>query len=169
MGCGPQSLLQELKRLTKQNVFERKVILLMNLGFVTPTEARKISYEETVRFEQIHEQTYRDLGFEIVYIGARFRFGSRERTETCTLTRRAGAIGFYSASCWITRDSESGTLAQRDFGISRGPQGVRATRLFQGATLSSYSMGSPKPSVWMPSWRRASRAINRRCALNVMI
>src|SRR5580704_19786056 len=46
---------------------------------------------------------------------------------------------------------------------------LRATGWFQGATLSSYSMGSPKPSVWTPSWRRASKAINRRCALNVMI
>jgi hypothetical protein len=44
-----------------------------------------------------------------------------------------------------------------------------ATSRFQGATLSSYSIGSPKPSVWTPSWRRASKAINRRCALNVMI
>src|SRR5712671_846089 len=46
---------------------------------------------------------------------------------------------------------------------------LRATGWFQGATLSSYSMGSPKPSVWTPSWRRTSRAINRRCALKVMI
>src|SRR5258705_4083374 len=46
---------------------------------------------------------------------------------------------------------------------------LRATCWFQGATLSSYSMGSPKPSAWTPSWRRASKAINRRCALNVMI
>src|SRR5215469_2196937 len=45
----------------------------------------------------------------------------------------------------------------------------RITSRFQGATLSSYSMGSPKPWVWTPSWRRASKAINRRCALNVMI
>src|SRR5712664_813877 len=46
---------------------------------------------------------------------------------------------------------------------------LRGTCWFQGATLSSYSMGSPKPTVWTPSWRRASKAINRRCALNVMI
>jgi predicted ATPase len=65
----PQSLLQELERLTKQNVFQRRVVFMMNLGFVTFTEARKISYEETVRFERIHERTYRDLGFEIAYIG----------------------------------------------------------------------------------------------------
>jgi predicted ATPase len=65
----PQSLLKELERLTKQNVFERTVFFFQNLGFVTRTEARKISYEETVRFEQIHERTYRDLGFEIAFIG----------------------------------------------------------------------------------------------------
>src|SRR5882672_1218134 len=46
---------------------------------------------------------------------------------------------------------------------------LRGTRRFQGATVSSYSMGSPKPSVWTPSWRRTSKAINRRCALNVTI
>src|SRR5689334_358867 len=51
----PQSLVKELQRLTKQNVFERRVVFLMNLGFVTRTEARKISYEETVQFEGIHE------------------------------------------------------------------------------------------------------------------
>src|SRR5246127_2518221 len=52
---------------------------------------------------------------------------------------------------------------------SRGHGVLKATSRFQGATHSSYSMGSPKPSVWTPSWRRASKAINRRCALNVMI
>src|SRR6202030_3873 len=51
----PQRLVQELQRLTTQNVFQRRVLFLMNLGFVTPTEARRISYEETVRFERIHE------------------------------------------------------------------------------------------------------------------
>src|SRR5437763_196470 len=64
----PHNLLQELERLTTQNVFERRVAFLMNLGFVTPTEARRISYEETLHFEQVHERIYRDLGFEIVYI-----------------------------------------------------------------------------------------------------
>jgi predicted ATPase len=53
----PQSLVTELQRVTTQNVFQRRVLLLRNLGFVTPTEARRITYEETVRFEQIHERT----------------------------------------------------------------------------------------------------------------
>jgi len=65
----PQSLLSELERVRTQNVFQRSVLFLRNLGFVTPTEARRITYEETVRFEQIHERTYRDLGFEIISIG----------------------------------------------------------------------------------------------------
>src|ERR1035438_7778486 len=40
---------------------------------------------------------------------------------------------------------------------------LRATRWFQGATLSSYSMGSPKPSIWTPSWRRASKIGRASC------
>jgi predicted ATPase len=65
----PPSLVGELRRIETQNVFHRSVLLLRNLGFVTPTEARRITYEETVRFEQIHERTYRELGFDIVSIG----------------------------------------------------------------------------------------------------
>jgi predicted ATPase len=38
------------------------------LGFVTPTEARRISFEEALRFEQIHEQTYRNFGFELLSV-----------------------------------------------------------------------------------------------------
>lgn len=65
----PQNLVEELLRVKTQNVFQRSVLLLRTLGFITPTEARRITYEETVRFEQIHERTYRDLGFEIISIG----------------------------------------------------------------------------------------------------
>lgn len=64
----PQPLLQELRRVRAENVFQDRVLFLKNLGFITPTDARKITYEETVRFERIHERTYRDLGFEIILI-----------------------------------------------------------------------------------------------------
>jgi len=37
-----------------------------NLGFITRTEARQISLEETLRFERIHEETYRGFGFDLV-------------------------------------------------------------------------------------------------------
>jgi predicted ATPase len=61
----PQNLRQELRRVREENVFQNKVLFLKNLGFITPTEARRITYEETVRFELIHERIYQDLGFEI--------------------------------------------------------------------------------------------------------
>lgn len=61
-------LLQELRRIREENVFQNTVLFLRNLGFITRTDARRITYEETLRFEQIHEQTYRDLGFQITLI-----------------------------------------------------------------------------------------------------
>jgi predicted ATPase len=64
----PQNLADELERVRTHGVFQKRVLLVKNLGFITPTEARRITYEETVRFEQIHERTYRDLGFEVIPI-----------------------------------------------------------------------------------------------------
>jgi predicted ATPase len=63
-----QSLIYELERLKTQNIFQSRVLFLRTLGFITPTEARRITYEETVRFEEIHERRYRNLGFEIISI-----------------------------------------------------------------------------------------------------
>jgi predicted ATPase len=62
------ALAQELERLRTEEIFEREVFFIRNLGFVAPTEARRISFEEALRFEQIHERTYRDMGFAIVWI-----------------------------------------------------------------------------------------------------
>jgi predicted ATPase len=58
----------ELERIKKEAIYESRVFFIRNLGFITPTEARRITFEETLRFEKIHEQTYRDLGFELVSI-----------------------------------------------------------------------------------------------------
>ncbi|MDP3870160.1 AAA family ATPase [Phenylobacterium sp.] len=35
---------------------------------VTPTAARRISYEDALRFEQVHIETYRRLGYDLVCI-----------------------------------------------------------------------------------------------------
>jgi predicted ATPase len=43
-------------------------LFIRNLGFITPTEARRISFDETLRFEKIHEETYKKFGFELVEI-----------------------------------------------------------------------------------------------------
>ena len=61
-------LTSELERIKREAIYQNRVFFVRNLGFITPTDARRISFEETVRFEKIHEQTYRDFGFELVSI-----------------------------------------------------------------------------------------------------
>jgi predicted ATPase len=64
----PQVLTRELDRIRREVVFQNRVFFIQNLGFITPTGARRISFEETLRFERIHEETYRNFGFEIVAV-----------------------------------------------------------------------------------------------------
>jgi predicted ATPase len=61
-------LSDELKRIRTERIFEKTVFFVRNLGFVAATEARRISFEEALRFEQIHEETYRSFGFALTYI-----------------------------------------------------------------------------------------------------
>jgi predicted ATPase len=46
------------------------VFFIRNQGFVRATAARRISFEDSLVFERIHEQTYRDLGFRLVDVPA---------------------------------------------------------------------------------------------------
>jgi predicted ATPase len=61
-------LAAELQRIKEEAIYQKRVFFIRNLGFVTPTEARRITFEETLRFEAIHERTYRDLGFDLSFI-----------------------------------------------------------------------------------------------------
>jgi predicted ATPase len=61
-------LMGELERIQKEAIYEDRVFFIRSLGFITPTEARRISLEDAVRFERIHEETYRSLGFELISI-----------------------------------------------------------------------------------------------------
>jgi predicted ATPase len=56
---------REVHRVRRESIYEKRVLFVQNLGFITPTEARRITLEETLRFERIHEETYRRFGFEI--------------------------------------------------------------------------------------------------------
>jgi predicted ATPase len=62
------ALERELERIRAERIFEREVFFLRNLGFIARTEARRIGFEEALRFERIHEDTYRNFGFEIIWI-----------------------------------------------------------------------------------------------------
>lgn len=46
------------------------VFFVRHLGFVEPTAARRISFADALRFERVHEETYRELGFEPVGVPA---------------------------------------------------------------------------------------------------
>ena len=61
-------LTSELERMKQEAIYQQQVFFVRNLGFVTPTEARRISFEETLRFEKIHEKTYRNFGFELIMV-----------------------------------------------------------------------------------------------------
>ena len=61
-------LTSELDRIRNEAIYQNRVFFIRNLGFVTPTDARRISFEDALRFERIHEETYRDFGFELVSV-----------------------------------------------------------------------------------------------------
>lgn len=65
-----EGLSRELERVKTEAIFQKRVFFIRNLGFITATEARRISFEETLRFEQIHEETYRRFGFELAFVEA---------------------------------------------------------------------------------------------------
>ena len=60
------TLESEVDRVVTERVYERRVFLVRSLGFVEPTAARRISYEDSLRFERVHEETYRRFGYELV-------------------------------------------------------------------------------------------------------
>ena len=64
------TLAAELDRIRHGRVYERPVFFIRNLGFCEPTEARRITFEDSLAFERVHEESYRELGFEIVEVPA---------------------------------------------------------------------------------------------------
>jgi len=72
LGCPFSPFLAgELERVKKESIYQNRVFFIRNLGFVTPTEARRITFEETLRFEKIHEELYLDFGFELISVEPR--------------------------------------------------------------------------------------------------
>jgi predicted ATPase len=67
--CGvtpPRALLAAADRATA--TYQRMVLLVRPLGFVTATTVRRISYADSLRFETIHEDVYREYGFTLAEI-----------------------------------------------------------------------------------------------------
>ncbi len=62
------ALAAELDRITSEEVYERQVLFVRNLGFCEPTAARRISFQESLAFEKVHEESYRAFGYDIIDI-----------------------------------------------------------------------------------------------------
>lgn len=66
----PAGLLAEIERMRVTRAYEPTVFFVRNQGFVQPTAARRISFEDSLSFEQTHEVAYRELGFTLVEVPA---------------------------------------------------------------------------------------------------
>ncbi|WP_327683010.1 AAA family ATPase [Kitasatospora sp. NBC_00458] len=63
-------LTAELRRIGEEAVYRREVFFVRNLGFVEPTAARRISFEDALVFERLHERAYRAHGFRLIDVPA---------------------------------------------------------------------------------------------------
>jgi predicted ATPase len=65
------TLADEMERIAKAQTYQKEVFFIENLGFCEPTAARKISFEDSLQFEKVHEETYRSFGYECVRVAPR--------------------------------------------------------------------------------------------------
>jgi predicted ATPase len=63
-------LAAELDRVAAGPVYERAVFFVRNQGFVTRTAARRMTFDDSLAFEKVHEQAYREYGFELIEVPA---------------------------------------------------------------------------------------------------
>ena len=83
----PPLLAAEADMIRRGGYFDRRVFFVRPIGFLQPTEIRRISYQESLEFEQVHEAEYRRLGFDLVDMPAG------------TVAERAAAIDAH-IKCW---------------------------------------------------------------------
>jgi predicted ATPase len=62
------TLANEMDRIEKAQIFQKQVFFIENLGFCEPTAARRISFEDALRFEKVHEETYHHFGYECIRV-----------------------------------------------------------------------------------------------------
>lgn len=67
----PEMLVESIGAMLAARQYERRVLFVELLGFITNTEARRISLEDSIRFERFHIEAYERLGFELVRIPPR--------------------------------------------------------------------------------------------------
>ncbi len=64
----PKMLLDEIEAIQKQQIYQNKLFFIENLGHCVESAARKITFEEALRFEKIHQAVYHAHGFTLINI-----------------------------------------------------------------------------------------------------
>jgi predicted ATPase len=79
------TLADEIERIREGQIYQRQVFFIENLGFCAPTEARRISFEDSLRFEKVHEETYRTFGYECIRVAPQELAARVEQIKRCVL------------------------------------------------------------------------------------
>jgi predicted ATPase len=62
------TLATEMERISSAQIYQKQVFFIENLGFCEPSAARKITFDDSLKFEKVHEETYRSFGYECIRI-----------------------------------------------------------------------------------------------------
>jgi predicted ATPase len=63
-------LINEIERIRIHHIYEKRVFFVENLGFITKTHARTISFEDSLRFEQMHLDAYKRFDYKCLRVPA---------------------------------------------------------------------------------------------------
>jgi len=62
------ALRAEIERIRSEQVYRHEVFFVRSLGFITPTEVRRIGLAHSIRFGELHEEAYLAHGFKLIHI-----------------------------------------------------------------------------------------------------
>lgn len=66
----PCDLFEEIERMVAERWYEQTAFFVRHQGFIHATAARRISFEDSLAFEKVHELTYREVGFDLYEVPA---------------------------------------------------------------------------------------------------
>ena len=81
------TLADEMERVAKAQIYKKEMFFIENLGFCEPTQARRISFEDSIKFEKVHEEAYGEFGYECIRVAPQELARRVEQIERYVLAR----------------------------------------------------------------------------------
>jgi predicted ATPase len=78
-----KTLADEMERISRAQIYQKQLFFIENLGFCEPSAARKITFEDSLKFEKVHEETYRSFGYECIRIAPSDLAARIEQIKRC--------------------------------------------------------------------------------------